>query len=131
MGGEVGPVTRRIFSVAGIAPGMRVLDVGSGNGEVAFLAAALVGHDGLVIGTDRVPGPIAAARARAQARSLRNVDFRVGDPGEMTFERPFDAVVGRYVLQFNPDPAAMLRKLAGHLRPGGVVAFHELDWDGV
>jgi hypothetical protein len=49
----------------------------------------------------------------------------------MTFERPFDAVVGRYVLQFNADPAAMLRKLAGHLRPGGVMAFHELDWDGV
>jgi hypothetical protein len=48
----------------------------------------------------------------------------------MTFERPFDAVVGRYVLQFQADPAVMLRKLAGHVRPGGLVFFHELDWDG-
>jgi 2-polyprenyl-3-methyl-5-hydroxy-6-metoxy-1,4-benzoquinol methylase len=127
----VGPFTRRIFRKAGIGPGMRVLDVGSGNGEVAFLAAELVGAEGLVVGTDKAPGPIAAAQARAQASSVRNVDFRVGDPGEMSFEQPFDAVVGRYVLQFNPDPAAMLRKLASHVRPGGVIAFHELDWDGV
>src|SRR4051794_30488720 len=123
----VEPFTRRIFRDAGIVSGMRVLDVGSGNGEVTFLAAELVGAAGMVVGTDKAPAAIAAARARAHARSLRYVDFREGDPREMTFERPFDAVVGRYVLQFNTDPTAMLRKLAGHLRPGGVMAFHELD----
>jgi SAM-dependent methyltransferase len=47
----------------------------------------------------------------------------------MTFEQPFDAVVGRYVLAFQHDPAAMLRKLVAHLRPGGVVVFHEPDFD--
>jgi hypothetical protein len=49
----------------------------------------------------------------------------------MTFEQPFDAVIGRYVLQFQQDPAAMLCKLAAHVRPGGLVVFHEIDWGGV
>jgi hypothetical protein len=48
----------------------------------------------------------------------------------MEFEKPFDAIIGRYVLQFMPDPAAALRKLVRHLRPRGIVVFHELDWDG-
>jgi SAM-dependent methyltransferase len=58
------------------------------------------------------------------------VSFRVGDPTEMAFEQPFDAVVGRYVLQHQRDPVVMLRKLAARARPGGLIAFHELDWDG-
>jgi SAM-dependent methyltransferase len=53
------------------------------------------------------------------------VSFRDGDPAEMTFEEPFDAVVGRYVLMFQPDPAAMLEQIVRHLRPGGLVLFHE------
>ena len=47
----------------------------------------------------------------------------------MTFDKPFDAVIGRYVLMFQRDPSAMVRKLAAHLRPGGVIVFHEPDWD--
>jgi SAM-dependent methyltransferase len=73
---------------------------------------------------------LALARKRVDERSLRNVSFRDGDPAEMAFERPFDAVVGRYVLMFLPNPVAALRRLAGHLRPGGVMVFHEVDWDG-
>jgi SAM-dependent methyltransferase len=126
----VGPITRQFLRDAGIAPGMRVLDVGSGAGAVAFLAAELVGEAGEVVGTDRAPEAVAAARAGAAARSLGNVSFCAGDPTELTFERPFDAVVGRYVLMFNSDPATTLRRLARHLRPGGVMVFHEVDWDG-
>jgi len=126
----IDPITRTILNQAGVAPGMRVLDVGSGAGDVAFLAAELVGAMGEIVGVDRAAAAVAAARRRAAERPLHNVSFRVGDPSEMSFERPFDAVVGRYVLQFQPDPAAMLRNLAVHLRPGGVIVFHELDWEG-
>lgn len=84
---------------------MRVLDVGSAAGDVAFLAASLVADSGEVVGVDRVPAALDLARARATARSLRNVSFREGDPGEMAFDRRFDAVIGRYVLQFQQDPA--------------------------
>lgn len=127
----IDPITRRFLLEAGITPGMRVLDVGSGAGDVAFLAADLVGDTGEVVGVDRVPAALEAARSRAAAHSRRNVEFRVGDPSEMAFDRPFDAVIGRYVLQFQKDPASMLRDLATHVRPGGVVAFHEIDWGGV
>ena len=48
----------------------------------------------------------------------------------MAFDRHFDAVIGRYVLMFQKDPSEMLRKLAAHLKPGGVIVFHEPDWDG-
>jgi ubiquinone/menaquinone biosynthesis C-methylase UbiE len=127
----IDPITRRFLSAAEIVPGMRVLDAGSGAGDVAMLAADLVGARGEVVGTDRSATALARARQRAKARSLQNVTFREGDPAEMTFERPFDAVIGRYVLMFQRDPAAMLRGVAKHARPGGVVFFHEVDWDGV
>jgi ubiquinone/menaquinone biosynthesis C-methylase UbiE len=125
------PITRRFFVDAGIVPGMRVLDVGSGAGDVSFLAADLVGDSGEVVGVDLFPAAVESARARAAERSLRNVSFQVGDPVEMATERPFDAVLGRYVLQFQKDPATMLRKLAARVRPGGVVVFHEIEWSDV
>jgi len=123
----VGPATRQFFREAGIGAGMRVLDVGSGAGDVAFLAADLVGATGEVIGTDRGAAAVAAATKRAESRGLRNVSFLEGDPTTMAFDRPFDAVVGRYVLLFQADVAASVRKLVEHLRPGGAIVFHEPD----
>lgn len=127
----VDPITRRFFAEAGIEEGMRVLDVGSGVGDVAFLAAELVGGEGEVLGTDRSAAALALARARAEERGLRNVTFQQGDLTEMTFERAFDAVVGRYVLQFQADPVAMLRGIVRHARSGAVVVFHEPYRGGV
>jgi ubiquinone/menaquinone biosynthesis C-methylase UbiE len=127
----IDPITKRFFREARIEEGMRVLDVGSGAGDVALLAAELVGASGAVVGVDRVSVAIEEARKRATALSLKNVTFCVGDPADLVFSRPFDAVVGRYVLQFLQDPAAMLRQLATQVRPGGPVVFHELDWGGV
>src|SRR5262249_27711800 len=126
----IDPITRRFLIAAGIVPGMRVLDVGSGAGDVALLAADLVGASGEVVGTDRSPAALATARRRTDARSTRNVVFLEGDPAEMTFDRPFDAVIGRYVLMFQRDPTAMLRRLAAYVRRGGLIFFHEVDVDG-
>ena len=125
----IDPITRGFLRDAGIVPGMRVLDVGSGAGDVAFLAASLVGDTGEVVGIDRAPAAVAGARSRASALSLRNVSFREGDPTDITFEQPFDAIIGRYVLVFQRDPATVLRKLITHARPGSVVIFHEPDFD--
>ncbi|REK10771.1 MAG: class I SAM-dependent methyltransferase [Planctomycetota bacterium] len=125
------PVTRRYLQEAGITAGMRVLDVGSGAGDVALLAADLVGPAGEVVGTDAVATAVAAATRAAEERSLENVRFQQGNPAEMTFDAPFDAVVGRYFLPFQADPAAMLRGLARHLAPGGLLVFHEPDFSCV
>jgi SAM-dependent methyltransferase len=125
------PITRRWLVEAGIETGMRVLDVGSGVGDVALLAAELVGAAGEVIGTDRASTPLMVAAERARAQAVNNVHFVEGDPTEMSFDGPFDAVVGRYVLMYQAEPAEMVRKLVARVRPGGVVMFHEPYRDGV
>ena len=121
------PFTRRVLEEAGIREGMRVLDVGSGSGDVAFLAARMVGPGGRVIGTDRAVEAVTRASGRAKAVGLENVEFLQGDPTEMTFDQPFDAVIGRLVLMYYPDPASALRKLSVNLREGGLLVFQEFD----
>jgi SAM-dependent methyltransferase len=121
------PATRTILKAAGIRPGMRVLDLGSGAGDMAFLAADLVGTAGAVVGIDRSPESVATATARAQQAGLANVTFVVGDIHEPAPGGPFDAIVGRLVLMYVPDPAVVLRRQAAGLRPGGVVVPVEFD----
>jgi ubiquinone/menaquinone biosynthesis C-methylase UbiE len=67
----VEPVTRQFFQEAGITAGMRVLDVGSGAGDVAFLTADLVGETGEVIGTDKAAAGLMIAGQRAATKGLR------------------------------------------------------------
>ena len=121
------PYTRQLLMEAGITPGMRVLDVGSGAGDVSFLVADLVGSYGYVLGMDRSPAAVERARIRALRRDIHNVRFEVGDPAAMHFDRPFDAVVGRFVLMYQEDPVRSLRNMMRYLRDGGLVAFQELD----
>jgi ubiquinone/menaquinone biosynthesis C-methylase UbiE len=71
----LGDLTEHVLRLAGLAPGMRVLDVGCGPGDVVFLAARLVGPQGTVIGVDRSPEAIEQARQRAAAAGLTNVHF--------------------------------------------------------
>jgi ubiquinone/menaquinone biosynthesis C-methylase UbiE len=123
----VNPITRQYLIEAGIASGMRVLDVGSGAGDVAFLAAELVGSSGQVVGVDRSPDALRLARSRAEEQSLANVTFRECELSAIAFGQHFDAAIGRYVLCFQPDPAALLRKISHWVRPGGIVLFHEPD----
>lgn len=121
------PFTRLLLEQAGISAGMRVLDVGCGSGDVAFLAAELVGPGGEVIGVDRAIAAIRRGTARAQSRGVAHVKFIEGDPSAIEFERPFDAVVGRLVLMYYPDPVDAVRKLARHVRLGGLIIFQEFD----
>jgi SAM-dependent methyltransferase len=123
-----GPFTRRLLQDAGIEKGMRVLDVGSGAGDVALLAADLVGPTGSVVGVDQDPEVLETASARAEASGLTNVSFYAGDLRENSPAGDFDAVVGRLVLLYVPDPARMLRKLVEHLVPGGIVAFGDFNF---
>src|SRR5215469_16003467 len=74
-GRAIAPATRMIFAEAGIRPGMRVLDLGCGAGDVAFVTADLVGPDGCVVGVDRSPDALARARLRAVQRGLAQVRF--------------------------------------------------------
>lgn len=124
------PFTMQFFEDAGVTAGMRVLDVGSGSGDVSFLAARMVGSSGQVVGVERAPIAVETAKRRAADLHISNTEFVLGDAATMTFEEPFDAVVGRFVLQFCPDPSAVVRQLAKQVRPGGIIAFQEVDWAG-
>ena len=126
-GAAIAPATRMIFAEAGIRPGMRVLDLGCGAGDVAFVAADLVGPDGCVVGVDRSTDALARARVRAAQRGLTQVQFVEGDIHDPAPGGPFDAIVERLTLWAVPDPAAMLRRQATVLRPGGLVVPVEVD----
>lgn len=125
---RLAPVTEAFFREAGIATGQRVLDVGSGVGDVAMLLARVVGSTGAVVGVERDAKSIARARARVAEAGLRNITFREGDITECRLDAVFDAVVGRYVLQFLPDPVDVLRRLLQNLRPDGIAAFLECSF---
>jgi SAM-dependent methyltransferase len=122
-----GPITRQFFLGAGIGAGMRVLELGCGAGDVVLLLAELVGPEGNVVGVDMNAGILDRARARVEAAGWGNVDFRHGDLAQLTPGEQFDAVVGRWVLMYVPEPAALLAQAREWLRPGGLVAFQEGD----
>jgi ubiquinone/menaquinone biosynthesis C-methylase UbiE len=122
-----GPFTRQFLTAAGVTAGMKVLDVGSGAGDVALLLAELVGPQGQVVGVDTNAAILDTGRSRVEAAGWTTVRFLAGDALALELDGDFDAVVGRWVLQYTPDPAALLRRARDRLRPGGIVAFQEID----
>jgi SAM-dependent methyltransferase len=126
--GRVAPITERFFREAGIGPGQRVLDLGSGVGDVAMLVARLVGPSGEVVAIERDPKAIAKASARVTKAGFHNVSFSESNVDEIADEKPFDAAVGRFILMYLPDPVATLRSISQVVRPGGVFVFQEPCW---
>src|SRR5260221_14056658 len=92
-----------------------------------MLAADLVGSTGSVVGIDRNAQVLAIARERAQIAKFGQIDFKEASIGTFSDAEPFDLVVGRYVLIHQADPADLVRAAAALSRPGGIVAFHELN----
>lgn len=127
-GRVLAPATRVILKAAGVCAGMHVLDLGSGMGDMAFVAAELVGATGKVLGIDQSPEPVAMANLRAQQQQLSNVRFVVGDIHDPAPDGPYDAIVGRLVLMYVSDPVPVIRTQASLLRPGGVVVPIEFDF---
>lgn len=122
------PYTERFFRAAGISEGMHVLDLGSGMGDVAMLAGDIVGPAGRVLGIDMDAAVLENARQRAAGYGCAPwVSFEQASITEFASPRQFDALVGRYVLLYLPDPGAALGHLLTNLKPGGIVVFHDVD----
>jgi 2-polyprenyl-3-methyl-5-hydroxy-6-metoxy-1,4-benzoquinol methylase len=121
--------TSDVLRRAGIGPCMRVLDLGCGIGDVSLLAAAIVGRNDSVLGIDRSGESVEVARRRAAARHIPNARFEIAELDTFEPAETFDAVVGRLVLLYQRNPVETLRRFAGFLRPGGIMAFQEIDVD--
>ena len=122
------PLTEAVLRRAGIEPGMQVLDVGCGAGDVSLLAARLVAPGGRVVGVDMSAEALNTARTRAAQLGQTNTEFVPADLNAGVPELPeksFDAVIGRAMLYALKDPAALLRSLRRYLREGGMVVFQE------
>jgi len=124
----VGKWTEQFFLSAGLERGMSVLDLGCGMGDVALLAARLVGPTGSVTGIDRDIVIVEKARERTRHQGPgAHIEFIRTDFLDFQASRKFDAVVGRYFLLYQPDPVAAVLHAAKQVPSGGIVAFHELD----
>jgi ubiquinone/menaquinone biosynthesis C-methylase UbiE len=122
--------TRLLLQAAGLAAGMRVLDLGTGLGHVARLAGELVGPTGSVLGIDQSADVLAVARERTQQEGMVQVTFAEGNALEWRAPAPFDAIVGRLLLFHVPDPVAAVRHHRQNLRPGGLFVAVDFDLGG-
>jgi SAM-dependent methyltransferase len=108
------------FSVAALAAGERVVDVGCGGGIDSLIASRMVGPTGRVVGVDMTPAMLERARASAQEFGAQNVDFRAGYAEALPVEDAWaDVVISNGVLNLFPDKLAGLQEMARVLAPSG------------
>ncbi len=116
-------LNHRLVADARVHSGLRVLDLGSGTGYPALLAAQAVGANGSVVGIDLAEHMLAVAEKKAARLGLQNVTFKVGDVSTLPFEAAsFDAVTSRFCLMFLPDIPKAAAEITRVLKPGGWVA---------
>ena len=116
-------LNHRLVADARVRPGMRVLDLGSGTGYPALLAAQTVRTNGQVIGVDLAAQMLDAARRKATSLKLSNLTFQTGDVTSLPFEQAsFDAVTTRFCLMFLPEIQKAVTEIARVLKPNAWLA---------
>ena len=121
-------VSERMLDLAGVRAGHRVLDIATGIGEPALLAASRVGPAGLVVATDISSRMLDVARERAASLGLTNVEFMEVDAAQLDFPGgSFDVVLCRWGITSLPDPSSTLAEIRRTLTPDG--SFATAVWE--
>jgi len=115
------------FSLGPLAPGERVLDVGSGSGTDSLVAAQMVAPGGTVTGIDMTAEMLAKARAGAAAMGAVNVEFVEGEAETLPFhDDAFDVVISNGVIDLIPDKEAVFSEIVRVLAPGGRIQIADV-----
>lgn len=120
--------TAALLARAGLAPGMRVADLGCGSGDVTLQLARIVAP-GQAIGIDKDEVKLGLAREAAAADGIENATFHALDLHEWIEPASYDAVYTRFVLQHLKDPAEMLKRMWASVRAGGSLIVEDADLD--
>jgi SAM-dependent methyltransferase len=124
---SIAGATEALLRAAGIGGPMRVLDLGTGLGHVAFQVADLLDPSGSVLGVDQAERLLEIAERRRAAAGAENIGFLQADARAFSASEPFDAIVARLLLFHLPDREEVLRRQLDALRPGGTMVLVEFD----
>jgi SAM-dependent methyltransferase len=125
-GSLLAPTTERILRAAGLKKGVRVLDIGTGVGDVAMIAARLVGPSGRVLGIDSAPIVLDRARQRAKSANLTQIDYEALSLHDFHHAELFDFVISRNTIGHNKDRVDFLRRAGKLVRHKGTIAIMEV-----
>lgn len=115
------------LSMADLKPGEVVLDLGSGAGFDAFLAAKRVGESGMVIGMDMTPEMVQKAKANAEKLNISNVDFRLGKIEELPVsDNSVDVVISNCVINLSTDKSSVFKEIYRTLTPWGRIIISDI-----